>query len=35
VLTGYGEELPVLARTIRETNDDLLRSIRCREYAAG
>jgi aminopeptidase N len=34
VLAGYGDELPVLARTIREANDDLLRSIRCREYAA-
>ncbi len=34
VLAGYGAELPVLARTIKEANDDLLRSIRCREFAA-
>ena len=34
VLAGYGDELPILARTIKETNDDLLRSIRCREFAA-
>jgi aminopeptidase N len=34
VLAGYGEELPVLGRMIREANDDLLLSIRCREYAA-
>ena len=35
VLAAYGEELPILARTIKEANDDLARSIRCREYAAG
>jgi len=35
VLAAYGDELPVLARTIKETNDDLLRAIRCREFAAG
>lgn len=34
VLAAYGEELPVLARTMKEANDDLARSIRCREYAA-
>ncbi|MGE0597997.1 MAG: aminopeptidase N [Dehalococcoidia bacterium] len=34
VLTGYGEELPVLARMVKEANDDLLRAILCREYAA-
>ena len=34
VLAGYGEELPVLARMLKEANDDLLRAIRCREYAA-
>ncbi|MBK8558871.1 aminopeptidase N [Candidatus Amarobacter glycogenicus] len=35
VLAGYGDELPVLARMVREANDDLLRAIRCREFAAG
>ena len=35
ILAGYGEEMPVLARTLKEANDDLLRAIRCREYAAG
>ncbi|MEO8539186.1 MAG: aminopeptidase N [bacterium] len=35
LLGAYGEELPVLARTLKEANDDLLRSIMCREYAAG
>jgi aminopeptidase N len=34
VLEAYGEELPVLARTVKEANDDLLRAIRCREFAA-
>jgi aminopeptidase N len=34
VLAAYGEELPLLARTVKEANDDLERSIRCREYAA-
>jgi hypothetical protein len=34
VLSGYGDELPVLARTIKEANDDLQRAIRCREFAA-
>jgi aminopeptidase N len=34
VLSGYGEELPVLGRMIKEANDDLLRAIRCREFAA-
>jgi aminopeptidase N len=33
VLAAYGDELPILARTIKEANDDLARSIRCREYA--
>jgi aminopeptidase N len=34
VLSAYGQELPVLARTIKEANDDLLRSIKCREFAS-
>ncbi len=35
ILTGYGEELPVLERMLKEANDDLLRAIRCREFATG
>jgi len=35
VLEAYGEELPVLARTVKEANDDLLRAIKCREFAGG
>jgi aminopeptidase N len=34
VLAGYGEELPVLARMVKEANDDLQRAILCREYAS-
>lgn len=35
LLAAYGEELPVLGRMIKEANDELLRAIRCREFAAG
>jgi aminopeptidase N len=35
VLEAYGEELPVLARTVKEANDDLSRAIKCREFAGG
>jgi aminopeptidase N len=34
LVASIGDELPVLVRTAREANDDLLRAIRCREYAA-
>jgi aminopeptidase N len=34
VLAQYAEELPVLERMLREANDDLARSIRCRQFAA-
>ncbi len=34
VLVRFGDELPTLARTLKEANDDLLRAIRCREFAA-
>lgn len=34
-LAAHGEELPVLARMLKEANDDLLRAIRCREFAGG
>jgi aminopeptidase N len=34
VLAERGEELPVLARKLREANDDLQRAIRCRAFAA-
>jgi aminopeptidase N len=34
LLDGPGAELPVFVRTVREVNDDLLRAIRCREFAA-
>ena len=34
VLASHGEELPVLARMLREANDDLSRAIRCRQFAA-
>ncbi len=34
LVASVGDELPVLVRTAREANDDLLRAIRCREYAA-
>ena len=34
VLAAHGEELPVLSRLLRETNDDLARAIRCRKFAA-
>jgi aminopeptidase N len=33
LLAGAGEGHPALARMLREANDDLLRSIRCREFA--
>ncbi|MGB4863771.1 MAG: aminopeptidase N [Tepidiformaceae bacterium] len=35
VLAGYGDELPLLARMVKEANDDLQRAILCREFAAG
>ena len=31
---AFGEELPVLGRMLRESNDDLARAIRCRAFAA-
>ena len=34
VLDSAGDGSPQLARTLREFNDDLLRAIRCREFAA-
>ncbi len=34
LVASLGDELPVLVRTAREANDDLLRAIRCREFAA-
>ena len=34
LIAAAGEDLPVLARTVREANDELLRAIRCREFAA-
>lgn len=34
LLAEYGGGLPVLARMLREANDELDRAIRCREYAA-
>ncbi len=34
LIAAAGDELPVLVRTARESNDDLLRAIRCREFAA-
>jgi aminopeptidase N len=34
LLAASGDELPVLARTLKEANDDLLRAIKCREFAA-
>ncbi|MCA9831653.1 MAG: aminopeptidase N [Dehalococcoidia bacterium] len=35
LLGTLGDRLPMLTRMLREANDDLLRSIRCREFAAG
>jgi aminopeptidase N len=34
LIAAVGDELPVLVRMAREANDDLLRAIRCREFAA-
>lgn len=34
LLEEVGDELPTLARMLREANDDLARAIACREYAA-
>ncbi|MDA0269976.1 MAG: aminopeptidase N [Chloroflexi bacterium] len=34
VLASMGDRLPTLQRKLRETNDDLLRAIRCREFAS-
>ena len=34
LVATLGDELPVLVRMAREANDDLLRAIRCREFAA-
>ncbi|MGE0571512.1 MAG: aminopeptidase N [Dehalococcoidia bacterium] len=34
LLGSLGDRLPMLTRMLREANDDLLRSIRCREFAA-
>jgi aminopeptidase N len=34
LVEAVADELPMLVRTAREANDDLLRAIRCREYAA-
>ncbi len=34
LLADLGERLPLLTRSLREANDDLLRAIKCREYAA-
>ncbi len=34
LVAAVGDELPVLVRMAREANDDLLRAIRCREFAA-
>ena len=33
LLDEIGDELPLLRRSLRESNDDLLRAMRCREYA--
>ncbi len=35
LLASLGETQPTLRRQLREANDDLLRAIRCREYAGG
>lgn len=35
LLASLGDRLPTLRRQVREANDDLLRAIRCREFAAG
>ncbi len=34
LLAGLGDRLPMLTRMLREANDDLMRAIRCREFAA-
>lgn len=34
LVATVGDELPVLVRMAREANDDLLRAIRCREFAS-
>ncbi|PKN82289.1 MAG: aminopeptidase N [Chloroflexi bacterium HGW-Chloroflexi-9] len=35
LLASLGDRLPTLQRQLREANDDLLRAIRCREFAGG
>ena len=35
VLREIGDTLPSLTRVLKEANDDLLRAIKCREFAAG
>ncbi len=34
LLAELGDRLPLLTRSLREANDDLLRAIKCREFAA-